>query len=83
VNRLASYLKTGGALVYSTCTLTQAENEQVTESFLEQHKEFELEDAARYLPGEARSLVRGSYFMALPHRHNTDGFFAARMRKIA
>jgi 16S rRNA (cytosine967-C5)-methyltransferase len=82
VNRLASYLKTGGALVYSTCTLTQAENEQVTESFLTQHKEFELEDAAGYLPEEARSLVRGSYFMALPHRHNTDGFFAARMRKV-
>jgi len=28
-------------------------------------------------------MVQGSYFMALPHRHNTDGFFAARMRKVA
>jgi 16S rRNA (cytosine967-C5)-methyltransferase len=83
VNRVASYLKAGGVLVYSTCTLTRSENEQVTQSFLEQHQEFELEDAAGYLPEQARSLVRGSYFMTLPHRHNTDGFFAARMRKVA
>lgn len=83
VNRLAPCLKRGGVLVYSTCTLTRAENEQVTRSFLESHKEFELEDAASYLPEQARTLVRGSYFMALPHRHNTDGFFAARMRKGA
>lgn len=83
VNRLASCLKTGGVLVYSTCTLTRAENEQVARSFLKRHKEFQLEDAAGYLPEQARSLVRSSYFLALPHRHNTDGFFAARMRKVA
>lgn len=83
VNRLASSLKPGGVLVYSTCTLMRAENEQVAQSFLERHREFELEDAAGYLPEQARTLVRGSYFMALPHRHNTDGFFAARMRKVA
>jgi 16S rRNA (cytosine967-C5)-methyltransferase len=83
VNRLASSLKPGGVLVYSTCTLMRAENEQVTQGFLERHREFELEDATGYLPEQARTLVRGSYFMALPHRHNTDGFFAARMRKVA
>ena len=80
--RAASYLKPGGVLVYSTCTLTEDENEKVAEDFLEQHKEFVLEDAAGYLPEQAKHLVRGSYFLALPHRHNTDGFFAARMRKV-
>ena len=83
VSRLASCLKAGGVLVYSTCTLTRAENEQVARSFLKRHREFQLEDAAGYLPKQARSLVRSSYFLALPHRHNTDGFFAARMRKVA
>jgi 16S rRNA (cytosine967-C5)-methyltransferase len=83
LRRVASYLKPGGILVYSTCTLAKDENENVIEDFLEQHDEFALEEAAGYLPTEARSLVRGSYFMALPHRHNTDGFFAARMRKAA
>ena len=82
-DRMASYLKPGGVLVYSTCTLTEDENESVVEDFLERHKEFALENAAEYLPEKARSLVRGRYYMALPHRHNTDGFFAARMRKVA
>jgi 16S rRNA (cytosine967-C5)-methyltransferase len=82
VDRVADYLKPGGVLVYSTCTLTKDENEKVVEDFLERHKEFVLDNAAGYLPGEASALVRGGYFMALPHRHNTDGFFAARMRKV-
>jgi hypothetical protein len=51
-------------------------------TFLQQQKEFVLDDATAYLPQPARSLVRGYYFMALPHKHNTDGFFAARMRKL-
>jgi 16S rRNA (cytosine967-C5)-methyltransferase len=83
LHQVASYLGPGGVLVYSTCTLTSTENEQVVENFLERHKQFELEDAAAYLPEAARPLVRGKYFLALPHRHDTDGFFAARMRKVA
>ena len=82
VDRVVHYLKPGGVLVYSTCTLNKDENENIVEDFLEHHKEFVLDDAAGYLPGDASSLVRGSYYMTLPHRHNTDGFFAARMRKV-
>jgi 16S rRNA (cytosine967-C5)-methyltransferase len=83
VDQVVHYLKPGGVLVYSTCTLTKDENENVVEDFLEQHKEFVLDDAAGHLPGEASSLlVGGSYYIALPHRHDTDGFFAARMRKV-
>jgi 16S rRNA (cytosine967-C5)-methyltransferase len=82
IDQVVHYLKPGGVLVYSTCTLTKDENENVVEDFLEDHKEFVLDDAAGYLSGRASSLVRGSYYMALPHRHNTDGFFAARMRKV-
>jgi 16S rRNA C967 or C1407 C5-methylase (RsmB/RsmF family) len=40
-----------------------------------------LADAARYLPERATHMVEGKYYQALPHRDNTDGFFAARMRK--
>jgi 16S rRNA (cytosine967-C5)-methyltransferase len=82
VDQVVHYLKPGGVLVYSTCTLTKDENENVVEDFLEHHKEFVLDDAAGYLPGEASSLVAGSYYIALPHRHDTDGFFAARMRRL-
>lgn len=80
--QMVTRLKPQGVLVYSTCTLTHAENENVVEAFLRQHREFVLEDAAHHLPGQAKGLTRGKYFMTLPHRHNTDGFFAARMRKV-
>jgi 16S rRNA (cytosine967-C5)-methyltransferase len=82
IDQVAHYLKPGGVLVYSTCTLTKDENEDVIEDFLEHHKEFVLDDVASYLSEKANSLVRGSYYMALPHQHNTDGFFASRMRKV-
>ena len=82
LSRVAGYLKPGGVLVYATCTLSREENEEIVESFRAHHNEFELEDAARYLPGQATQMVRGKYFVALPHRDNTDGFFAARMRKV-
>jgi len=83
LNRVAGYLKRGGILVYSTCTLNRDENERNTESFLANHPGFELQDAARYLPDKAKHMARGKYFQALPHRDNTDGFFAARMRRLS
>ncbi|HEY7320254.1 MAG TPA: 16S rRNA (cytosine(967)-C(5))-methyltransferase RsmB [Candidatus Binatia bacterium] len=82
VDRVVHYLKSGGVLVYSSCTLTSEENESLVEEFLKRHKEFILENAIDHLPGEASALVRGSYLMTLPHRHNTDGFFAARLKKV-
>jgi 16S rRNA (cytosine967-C5)-methyltransferase len=83
LSRLSSYLKPGGTLVYSTCTLTREENEQVVEGFLSHHEDFILERAAEVVPQSARHMVRGNYFLALPHRDGTEGFFAARMRKKA
>lgn len=81
LEQLHPHLKPGGVLVYSTCTLAREENEEVVEDFLRQRDNFALEKAADYLPDAAQQMVRGNYFLALPHRHGTDGFFAARMRK--
>ena len=82
LHRAADYLKPGGILVYATCTLTREENEQVIAAFLTEEKSFELQDAAGYLSREAQHMTRGEFFLALPHRDDTDGFFAARMRKV-
>jgi 16S rRNA (cytosine967-C5)-methyltransferase len=82
LDRAAALLKPGGVLVYSTCTLTREENENMIADFLAKHQGFISDEAAQYLPEEAKSLAQGGYFLALPHRHNTDGFFAARMRKL-
>lgn len=83
LGQAASYLKPEGVLVYSTCTLTADENERVVNDFLACNKEFVLEEAARYLPVAAKQLVNDIFFMALPHKHDTDGFFAARLRRVA
>ena len=82
LDRVAGYLKPGGILVYSTCTLTRDENERTVDCFLAAHPEFELQDAARYLPQQARHMLQGKYFQALPQRDNTDGFFGARLKKV-
>jgi len=83
LDRVATRLQAGGVLVYSTCTLTRAENEDVVEDFLRRHEDYTLDNAADFLPAGAERMVRGKYFMTLPHRDNTDGFFAARLRKAA
>ncbi len=79
----APMVKKGGILVYSTCTLTLEENEGVIEPFLSGHEGFRLESVEPFLPPGCEGLVdrRGCLF-TLPHRHGTDGFFAARMRRV-
>ncbi len=63
------YVKSGGMLVYSTCTISKMENEQMVKTFLRENKNFEL------LPSEA---IPKGYKQLLPHETNTDGFFIAR-----
>lgn len=75
----ARHVREGGRLVYATCTLRREENQTVALGFLEAHPEFRL---AR--PGESwldETFIREGFFVSLPHRHGTDGFFAAVMER--
>jgi 16S rRNA (cytosine967-C5)-methyltransferase len=73
----APLVRPGGVLVYSVCSLEPEETDEVVESFLRTHPEFEREDVRPFLPpGFATS---GPDFRAYPHRHGTDGVFASRM----
>ncbi len=70
------YVKPGGVLVYSTCTLHRAENEDVVADFLESHGDFSLE------PFTVGTYHTESGMLTLfPHLHHTDGFFIARFRR--
>ena len=74
----ARYVKPGGILMYSTCTLVHAENEGVVESFLKENNDFYLEP----LPLIAPFPKNESGMLALvPGEYDTDGFFIARMRR--
>ena len=75
-------LKAGGRLVYATCSLLAAENQQVAAAFEAEHgRDFIALPAAEVLSAahveQAQALVEGSFLRLWPHRHQTDGFFAA------
>lgn len=72
----ASYVKAGGVLLYSTCTLSRAENQETVARFLAEHGEFAPED---FSFGEPES--KGGMLLLTPHKHRTDGFFLCKMRK--
>ncbi len=67
----AQYVRAGGTLVYSTCTLNKRENEDIVEDFLREHSEFSL------VPFDGCDGMR----TMLPHKDKTDGFFIAKMIK--
>jgi 16S rRNA (cytosine967-C5)-methyltransferase len=78
----ADALRPGGALVYSTCTLIPEENEGVVAALLERAPGFRLVPPAE-CPAEARGVISADGFLrCLPHVHDTDGFFAARLVRL-
>ncbi|EWS56269.1 Ribosomal RNA small subunit methyltransferase F [Methylibium sp. T29] len=77
----ARLLKPGGRLVYATCSLLASENEAIAEAFSAEHPGFEALDVQPVLEcckvGDAGTLVQDGFLRLWPHRHATDGFFAA------
>ena len=72
------YVKKGGVLIYSTCTLLRQENEGVVEAFLTENSDYTLEP----LPLPDCFPVNESGMLALvPGEYDTDGFFIARLRR--
>lgn len=75
----AQYVKPGGTLVYSTCTVLARENEQIVRAFLTKNPAFEAVPWNHPACGEQADGMA----TLLPHRNRTDGFFIAKMRKKA
>ncbi|HEY6512295.1 MAG TPA: RsmB/NOP family class I SAM-dependent RNA methyltransferase [Burkholderiaceae bacterium] len=77
----ATLVKPGGRLVYATCSLLELENEDVARTFAPVHPQFEMVGAGQALAhariAQADELVDGDWLRLWPHRHHTDGFFAA------
>ena len=76
LKKSSGYLKDGGYMVYSTCTLNPEENERVVNKFLEDDPRFSLCD---FTVGDLAS--EGGMLTLWPHIHGTDGFFIAKLKK--
>lgn len=99
LSQSAKYVKIGGKLCYSTCSILHQENESVVNEFLNRNPCFTLEDCSRFAPeslfkgGDGQELghvgskilsdKNGAFLKLFPHVHATDGFFVAVMRKNA
>jgi 16S rRNA (cytosine967-C5)-methyltransferase len=73
------YLKKGGSLIYSTCTITPEENEKVIKNFIARHPDFICIHPPEAI--HSRFVDGRGYFRSYPHRHGTDGFFGAVLIK--
>jgi 16S rRNA (cytosine967-C5)-methyltransferase len=78
----ATLVRPGGRLVYATCSLLTVENDAIVAGFLEKHPDFSLLPATGLL-GKQGIACEGEVLRLLPHRHNTDGFYAAAMERKA
>lgn len=81
LHNAAAYVKTGGTLIYSTCTIGSKENQDNVNWFTQNYP-FKLESLDPYLPEELHSSsTKKGYLQLLPGIHKTDGFFLARLKK--
>ena len=76
----SSYVKKGGVLLYSTCTVLKAENEEIVEAFLVKHQDFYTEplDLPEIFPKNETGMLT-----LIPGDYDTDGFFICRLRRKA
>jgi 16S rRNA (cytosine967-C5)-methyltransferase len=84
----AALARPGGRLVYATCSLLAAENEAIVTAFLAGADDFEALPAAAALRAQGIEIpgaaTEAGHLQLLPHRHGTDGFFAALLaRRVA
>ncbi|MEH1910425.1 MAG: 16S rRNA (cytosine(967)-C(5))-methyltransferase [Nostoc sp.] len=81
ITHTSTFVKSGGVLVYATCTLHPAENEEVISAFLAESPDWQIESPRGFeFPDSAHSTPQG-WFKVWPHRQDMDGFFMVRLRK--
>ena len=78
----ARYIKPGGVLVYSTCSLLPQENEEQIKNFLAKHPEFTLDQLPAAFPEQFKTHEGEYGVQLLPHRDKVEGFFIARLKRL-
>jgi 16S rRNA (cytosine967-C5)-methyltransferase len=82
LNQAGRLLKSGGRLLYATCTISREENEGVVEAFLRENRGVVREDLKNVMPGWGVDLIDDNgFFRTFPNIHGMEGFFGALFRK--
>lgn len=81
LNVIWQYVKPGGVLIYSTCTINSGENQQMVEWFTQNYP-FRPESLSPYLPEMLKKEGENGMLQLLPGVHETDGFFLAKLRRL-
>ena len=81
LDQAARLVRTGGRLVYATCSLLREENEAQVETFLAGHPDFAVRPLAEAWALDAPLPCPGPYLSLTPLSHGTDGFFAAVLER--
>jgi 16S rRNA (cytosine967-C5)-methyltransferase len=74
-------VRPGGLLLYCTCSPFAEEDEEVVAAFLAEHPEAGVSDPPDVWAGPADAWTADGFLRLYPHRHGTDAFFAALLRK--
>lgn len=80
VGNVVQYLKPEGIMMYSTCTMNPAENDEMVEWICREYG-MKTESMAQMMPEELREAAEQGYMQLLPGIHDADGFFMARLRR--
>ncbi|MGC1308941.1 MAG: 16S rRNA (cytosine(967)-C(5))-methyltransferase [Phormidesmis sp.] len=82
LSHVATWVKPGGVMVYATCTLHPAENEEQIQWFLDKHKAWKVEPPLSELgPEVGLSAAEQGWIKVWPHQQNMDGFFMVKLRR--
>ncbi len=83
LSKVKNYVKPGGNLVYSTCTIHKKENMDNVHWFLENNPDFALDSIEDFLNEELkRDVLEKGCFQFLPGVHKSDGFFIAKFKRV-
>ncbi|MBG1269009.1 16S rRNA (cytosine(967)-C(5))-methyltransferase RsmB, partial [Nostoc sp. WHI] len=77
----STFVKPGGVIVYATCTLHPAENEQVIAAFLAESPDWQIESPSSVELPDCAHITPQGWFKVWPHLQDMDGFFMVRLRK--